>query len=167
MADLIVVSFDNEFKAEKVRLDMMRMQREHLIDLDEAAVVVHKSGGGIRLHHNQHFTVPGMLTGGFVGTLAGLIVFNPVLALFGMVTGTGLGAIIGALKEVGIDDDFMKDIASHLKPGTSALFILAKKAAPEQIVAELKRYEGQIIQTSLSHEDQTRLREALDKALKE
>jgi uncharacterized membrane protein len=167
MADLIVVSFDNEFKAEKVRLDMMRMQREHLIDLDEAAVVVHKSGGGIRLHHNQHFTVPGMLTGGFVGTLAGLIVFNPVLALFGMVTGTGLGAIIGALKEVGIDDDFMKDIASHLKPGTSALFILAKKATPEQIVAELKRYEGQIIQTSLSHEDQTRLREALDKALKE
>jgi len=167
MADLIAVSFDNEFKAEKVRLDMMEMQHEHLIDLEEATVVVHKANGGVRLHHNQHFTVPGLLTGGFVGTLAGLILLNPILALFGMVTGAGLGTVIGALKEVGIDDDFMKDIATHLKPGTSALFILAKRARPDKIVGELKRYGGKILQTSLSHGDETRLRAAIEKALKE
>jgi uncharacterized membrane protein len=167
MADLIVESFDNEFKAEKVRVDLMEMQHEHLIDLEEAAVVVHKADGGVRLHHNQHFTLPGLLTGGFVGTLAGLMLLNPFIALVGMVTGAGLGAIIGALKEVGIDDDFMKDIASHLKPGTSALFILAKRASPDKIVGELKKYGGKILQTSLSHEDETRLHAAIEKALKE
>jgi uncharacterized membrane protein len=167
MADLIVVSFDDELKAEQVRLDLMRMKHEHLMDLEEAAIVVRKADGGVRLHHSQHFTVPGLMTGGFVGTLAGLMLFNPVLAVFGMVTGAGLGAVIGALKEVGIDDHFMKEIASHLKPGTSGLFILAKKAKPEKIVQELKAYEGKILQTSLSHEDETRLRAALDKALKE
>ena len=167
MADLIVVSFDDEFKAEQVRLDLMRMQQKHLIDLEEAAVVVRKAEGGVRLHHNQHFTIPGLVTGGFVGTLAGLMLFNPVLAVFGLVTGAGLGAVIGALKEVGIDDEFMKKIASHLKPGTSGLFILAKKAAPEKIVQELKAYPGKLLQTSLSHEDETRLRAALEKALKE
>ncbi len=167
MADLIVVSFGDEFKAEQVRLDLMKMQHGHLIDLEEAAVVVHKADGGVRLHHNQHFTVPGLLTGGFVGTLAGLMLFNPALALFGMVTGAGLGAVIGALKEVGIDDDFMKDIAFHLKRGTSALFILAKQAGPDKIVEELKAYDGKILQTSLSHEDETRLRKALHKALEE
>lgn len=166
MADLIVVSFDDEFKAEQVRLDLMKMQHEHLIDLEEAAVVVHKADGGVRLHHNQHFTVPGLVTGGFVGTLTGLMLFNPVLALFGMVTGAGLGAVVGALKEVGIDDKFMKDIASHLKSGTSALFILAKKATPAKIVGELKKYDGKILRTSLSHDDESRLRTALDKALK-
>ena len=167
MADLIVVSFDDEFKAEQVRLDLMKMQHKHLIDLEEATVVVRKADGGVRLHHSQHFTVPGLVTGGFVGTLVGLMLFNPVLALFGMVTGAGLGAVVGALKEVGIDDDFMKNIATHLKPGTSALFILAKKAGPEKIVGELKRYDGKLLQTTLSHQDETRLRAALDKALKE
>jgi uncharacterized membrane protein len=167
MADLIVVCFDNEFKAEKVRFGLMEMQREHLIDLEEAAVVVHKADGSVRLHHNQHFTAPGLLTGGFVGTLAGLMLLNPILALFGMVAGAGLGAVVGTLKDVGSDDDFMQGVASHLKPGTSALFILAKLARPEKIVEELKRYDGKILQTSLSHGDETRLREALDKALKE
>ena len=166
MADLIVVSFDDEFKAEQVRLDLMRMQHDHLIDLEEAAVVVHKAGGGVRLHHNQHLTVPGLLSGGFVGTLAGLMLFNPVLTVFGMVAGAAVGAVVGALKDVGIHDDFMKEIASHLKPGTSALFILAKKARPEKIVQELKAYGGKILQTSLSHNDETRLRAALDKVLK-
>jgi len=61
----------------------------------------------------------------------------------------------------------MKDIATHLKPGTSALFILAKKAGPEKIVGELKRYDGKLLQTTLSHQDETRLRAALDKVLKE
>lgn len=167
MADLIVITFGDEFKAEQVRLDLMKMQHEHLVDLEEAAVVVHKAKGGVRLHHSQHFTAPGLVTGGFVGTLVGLMLFNPVLALFGMVTGAGLGAVVGALKEVGIDDDFMKDIASHLKPGTSALFILAKKAGPEKILGELKRYDGKLLQTKLSHQDETKLRAALDKALKE
>ena len=68
MADLVVVVFGDELKAEQVRLDLMKLQHKHLIDLEEAAVVVHKAKGGVRLHHNQHFTVAGLLTGGFVGT---------------------------------------------------------------------------------------------------
>ncbi len=61
----------------------------------------------------------------------------------------------------------MNDNATHLKPGTSALFILAKKAGPEKIVEELKRFDGKLLQTTLFHQDVTRLRAALDKALKE
>jgi uncharacterized membrane protein len=49
----------------------------------------------------------------------------------------------------------------------SPLFILAKKAEPKKIVAELKRYDGKILQTSIAHEDGTRLQAALDSALKE
>jgi uncharacterized membrane protein len=167
MGELIIACFGDELKAETVRIDLMRMQYEHLIDLEEAAVVVRKAEGGVRLHHSQHFTLPGVLTGGFVGILAGLMLFNPLLALFGVVTGAGLGAVVGALIEVGIGDEFMKDIASHLKPGTSALFILAKKAKPEKIMTELKKYDCKILQTSIAHDDETKLKAALDLALKE
>jgi uncharacterized membrane protein len=162
MSNLIAVAFDDEFKAEEVRIDLLKMQHKHLVDLEEAAVVIHRKDGKVKLHHSNHFTVPVALGGGFVGCLVGLILINPVLALFGLVAGTGLGAVIGSLKEVGVDEKFMNDLGSHLKPGTSALFIVAKKAKPEAILKELKRFSGKVLQTSLKHDDEDKLRAALE-----
>ena len=164
MGDLLVVAFNDEFKAERVRLDLLQMQHKHLVDLEEAAVLVHKKDGKVKLHHVTHFTVPVALGGGFVGSLIGLMVLNPAVALVGMVTGAGLGAAIGSLKEVGIEEKFMQELGSHLKPGTSALFIVAKKAKPEVILKELKRFGGKALQTSLKHDDEDKLRAALDAA---
>ena len=164
MSDLIAVAFDNEFKAERVRLDLLQMQHEHLVDLEEAAALIHKKDGNVKLHHVTHFTVPVALGGGFVGCLIGLMVLNPALAFLGIVTGAGLGAVIGSLKEVGIEEKFMEDLGSHLKPGTSALFIVAKKAKPEAILEELKRFRGKVLQTSLKHDDEDKLRAALEAA---
>jgi uncharacterized membrane protein len=164
MSDLIAVAFNDEFKAERVRLDLLQMQHEHLVDLEEAAVLVHKKDGKVKLHHVTHFTVPVALGGGFVGCLIGLMVINPALALLGLVTGAGLGAVIGSLKEVGIDEKFMQDLGFHLKPGTSALFIVAKKAKPKAILEELRKFGGKVLQTSLKHDDEDKLRAALDAA---
>lgn len=164
MSYLIAVAFDDEFKAEQVRLDLLRMGREDLVDLEEAAVAVRNAEGKVRLHHVSHFTFPLALSGGFVGMLAGLIVLNPVLAAIGMVVGTGVGAVLGALKEIGIDEEFMDELASHLKPGSSALFILVKSAKPEVVSEELKRFKGKLLQTTLSHMDEDKLRAAIEEA---
>ncbi|MEJ2166569.1 MAG: DUF1269 domain-containing protein [Desulfobacterales bacterium] len=162
MSELIAVAFDDIFKAEQVRLDLLQMEQEHLVDLEEAAVVVRKKDGKVKLHHVGHFTIPLALGGGFVGVLAGLIVINPAVALFGLVAGSGLGAAIGCLKEIGIDEKFMKELGSHLKPGTSALFIVTRKAEPEAVLKELKRFGGHVLRTSLKHDDEARLRAALE-----
>jgi len=106
--------------------------------------------------------LPGAFSGGFMGALVGLMLFNPALALIGLVTGSGIGAVVGALKEVGIDERFMKDLASHLSPGSSALFILAKRADPGRIREELKRYDGRVLQAALFHEDEARLKAVIE-----
>jgi uncharacterized membrane protein len=62
MSDLIAVAYDDEFKAERVRLDLLQMQREHLVDMEEAAVLVHRKDGKVKLHHVTHFTVPAALS---------------------------------------------------------------------------------------------------------
>lgn len=162
MSELIAVAFDDEFKAEQVRLDLLQLEHDHLVDLEEAAVVVHKKNGKVKLNHVSHFTLPLALGGGFVGVLVGLILINPALALFGLIAGTGLGAAVGSLREIGIDEKFMKDLGSHLKPGTSALFIVARKAEPEAVLKELKRFGGHVLRTSLKHDDEARLRAALE-----
>jgi uncharacterized membrane protein len=161
MSDLIVVAFGDELKAEQVRLDLLSLRHDHLVDVEEAVVVIKTASDKVRMHHSTHFTVPGALGGGFVGMMAGLMLLNPVLAAIGGITGTALGAVTGALKELGIDEAFMKELASHLKPGSSALFILAKEAQPEKIYEEVKKFGGKILQTKLAHQDETKLEAAL------
>jgi uncharacterized membrane protein len=164
MSDLIVVSFDDELKAEQVRVDLLRMGHKNLVDIEEAVALVRTKKGKVRLHHEPHFTLPGVLGGGFLGTLVGLMLFNPAVALVGMVSGAALGAVSGATEEIGIDDEFMKELGSHLKPGSSALFILAKEGEPDEIIEELSKFQGKILRTSLSHQDETRLKAALETA---
>ena len=162
MSDLIAVSFDDKFSAEQLRLDLLKLQHEHLVDLEEAVVVSRNQEGKVKLHHAAHMTVPSAVGGGLLGTLSGFILFNPVLAAIGLVVGTALGAITGEVLDVGMDERFIKDLATHLKPGSSALFILVKKGVSETILKELKKFDGKLLQTSLAPEDEKKLHESID-----
>jgi uncharacterized membrane protein len=74
------------------------------------------------------------------------------------------GAISGALSDVGIDDQFMKELAGTLQPGSSALFVLVRKTTADKVLEELQGTGGTIIKTSLSHQDEAKLQAALDAA---
>jgi uncharacterized membrane protein len=58
----------------------------------------------------------------------------------------------------------MKDLADTLKPNTSALFVLVRKAKPDRVLEVLKGTGGKILQSSLSHEEVDRLQGALAEA---
>ncbi len=95
-------------------------------------VLVRDKKGKIHFHHSQHFTLPLSLSGGFVGLLVGLMILNPAVALIGGIAGTALGAVLGALKEIGIEEDFMKDLAKEMRVGSSALFIVTRRSDPQK-----------------------------------
>jgi uncharacterized membrane protein len=164
MSELIAVAFDNLHTAEEARSDLVRLKDEELADLEEAVVLIVGADGKVRFQHSEQMSVPVALGGGFVGMLAGLILINPVLAAIGGITGAALGAGLGALKDVGISEDFMENLAQNLKPGSSALFVATRQGTPEIIIEALKSYKGKILQTSLSHRDENKLRTALQKA---
>ncbi len=161
MSDLIVVGYDDMFKAEEVRLKLLKMQKEYLVDLEDAVVAVKKDDGKVKLNQMYHLAASGAVGGGFWGMLIGLIFLNPIL---GAVVGAGAGAAAGALSDVGIDDDFMKKLAEQLQPGTSVLFVLIRKMTADKVLDELSGSGGKVLQTSLSHEDETKLQIALDAA---
>ena len=161
MSDLIVVGYDDMFKAEEVRLKLLKMQKEYLVDLEDAVVAVKKEDGKVKLNQMYHLAASGAVGGGFWGMLIGLIFLNPIL---GAVVGAGAGAAAGALSDVGIDDDFMKKLAEQLQPGTSVLFVLIRKMTADKVLDELSGTGGKVLQTSLSHEDETKLQTALDAA---
>jgi uncharacterized membrane protein len=161
MSNLVVIGFGNPFKAEEVRVMLWKMQKEYLIDLEDAVVAVKDDSGKVKLHQAVNLTAAGAVSGGFWGALIGLIFLNPLL---GLAMGATAGAVSGALADVGIDDTFMKDLAETMQPGSSVLFILVRRATPDKVLEELKGTGGKVLKTSLSHDDETKLQEALGAA---
>jgi uncharacterized membrane protein len=102
-------------------------------------------------------TGAGATWGALWGMLFGLIFFVPFL---GMATGAGMGALGGSLADVGIDDDFIRQVREKVTPGTSALFALTSGATEDRVIEELKQFDFEIISTNLPAEQEQRLREA-------
>src|SRR5215467_14942153 len=111
MSTLVVIEYDDMFKAEETRLRLRKMQKDYLIDLEDAVVAVKDQAGKVKLHQAVNLTTSGAVSGGFWGTLIGLIFLSPLL---GMAVGAAAGAASDALAEVGIDDHFMKELAATM-----------------------------------------------------
>ena len=161
MASLVVIGYENEVKAEEVRLALLKLQREYLIDLADAVVAVRDQDGKVKLRQLHNLTAVGATSGGFWGTLIGMLFLTP---LFGLAVGAAAGAISGALSDVGINDNFMKQMAATLTPGHAALCVLVRRATPDKVLDEIKGFGGTVLRTSLSHENEAKLQAALSSA---
>lgn len=161
MSTLVVVSYDQEFQAEEVRLKLRKLQKDYLIDLEDAVVATKDAKGKVKLHQAMNLTGAGAVSGGFWGALIGLIFMMPLL---GAAVGASAGAVSGTLTDLGIDDNFMKNLANQMQPGGSVLFVLAHGATPDKVLEELQGTGGKILKTSLTHEDEAKLQAALSGA---
>jgi len=161
MSTLVIIGYEDQFKAEETRLKLWKLQRDYLIDLEDAVVATKDEKGKVRLHQAVNLAAASAASGGFWGSLVGLMFLNPLL---GMAVGAAAGAISGALTDVGIDDKFMKELAKTLSPGSSALFVLCRRATPDKVLEELAGTGGKILKTSLSHGDEAKLQAALSAA---
>jgi len=161
MSTLVVIGYESELKAEEVRLALLKMQKDYLIDLADAVVAVREPNGKVKLRQMYNLTAAGAASGGFWGTLVGMLFLNP---LFGFAIGAGAGAISGALSDVGIDDNVMKKLAETLQPGTAALCVLIRQMTEDKVVEEIQKFGGTVIKSNLSHEDEGKRRQALASA---
>jgi len=159
MATLSVLKFNDPSGADRVLLALQGMQERQLITLEDAAVVSWPVGRKKpQTRQLSSMTGGGALGGAFWGFLFGLIFFIPLL---GMAMGAAMGALGGSLADVGIDDDFIKQVRERVTPGTSALFALTSGAtAVDRVVEELRQYDVEIISTNLPAEQEEKLREA-------
>ena len=130
-----------------------------MITLEDAAVLSWPQGNKKPTTRQLHsMGGSGALGGAFWGFLFGLIFFVPFL---GAAIGAGMGALTGSMADVGIDDDFIKQVREKVTEGTSALFALTSGAtAPERVIDELRQYDFEIISTNLPEEQEQKLREA-------
>jgi uncharacterized membrane protein len=170
MSELVVIAFNGRDTADHVLNDLRSMQREYLVDLEDAVVVTRDAEGKLNLKQSVNLVGMGAMSGGTWGALWGVLVgvlfMNPLLGLVaGAAAGAGAGALGGALSDYGINDDFIKKMGETIGSDSSALFVLFKKVTLDKVLPEFHRYQGQVLKTSLTDEQEAKLRDALSRHL--
>jgi uncharacterized membrane protein len=158
MSTLVAIAYPDRETAEKVRTELIAATKEHVVQLEDAVVVEHRADGKIKLHQAVSTTATGAAGGAVWGGLIGLIFLAP---LVGMAIGAASGAVAGKVSDVGVDDNFLKQLAEKLEPGAAALIALGRSDAPEKLLERLRPYGGHVIQTSLDTEAEERVRVGL------
>ncbi len=154
MSDLLVLAFDSEGGAMQMRDKLLSLQKQHLISLEDAAVVVRRQDGKVKIKQLQSLVGAGALGGAFWGMFIGLLFWMPWL---GLAIGAASGALGGHFSDIGVDDNFIKEVGNTIEPGHSALFLLVISATGDKVLDALEGTEATVIQTSLSKEDEAKL----------
>ena len=161
MSTLIAITYDDVETGQKVMTALGEMQKMQILQLEDAAIATKDAKGKIKVKDTLEKMNTGMsMTWGFFwGFLIGLIFGGPLF--WGLFTAL-LGGLFSKGRDLGVDNQFMKEVADSLEPGGSAVFMLVQEATPDKVMAELQKYGGKVAQTSLSKEDEESLRKALE-----
>ena len=162
MSDLIIVAFPDEATAFAAGEALVVLQKKYVIEMEDVVVVTRDAEGHVKLNQSVNLVTGGAIGGGIWGTLIGMLFLNPIV---GAAVGAGAGALAGKFSDMGIDDDFLRDVGQSLDKGGAAVGILVRKMTPDKVLEGLEpfREKGRVIHTSLSHETEAKLRTFLER----
>jgi uncharacterized membrane protein len=161
MSDLITIGYGDHDTAKRAYEAVMALQRDHVVDLTGLALVTVDEEG------KSHVDTPGRLvaasaaSGALWGMLLGVLFLVPVA---GALVGGALGAVMGRLGKSGIDASYRERVRSMLTPGRAAVVLMTTKVTEDKFAEALRPFGGEVLQTSLSREDERALAEELSAA---
>jgi uncharacterized membrane protein len=158
MNQLVVVAFDNLDDARRVMASLRGLEKQGQIAFEDTAIVSREPDGTTHVRNEVSGTTE---TAAAIGGAIGLLVtfFFP---LVGVVVGAAAGAAVGALLHTGVEGRFVDEVKRTLTPGRSALFLVVKQANADALVAALRPFEGEVLQTTLDPDLEDSLRQALE-----
>ena len=138
--ELFVAVFDSETEAKDMLRDFQQAKKAGSIDLIDAAVIVRKADGKVKIEETadpgaKKWAGRGAIAGGLLG-----LIFPPSIIGTALVGG-GAGAIWGKIRDKGIPDSELKSIGDAMDPGTSAIIAIAQDRVVDQLEQGLKGYE--------------------------
>jgi uncharacterized membrane protein len=162
MANLVVITFDDAEEAGRVRESLRDLEKQGLLSLDDSAVIVKDAEGKIQVKNEMD---QGLKVGAVGGGALGLLIGSIFFPFAGIIGGALVGAVIGKMADLGVDQKFVRDVGAALELNTSALFILVREANPVAAISALKPYKGQVYHTSLPADTEQELRRILSKRI--
>jgi predicted flap endonuclease-1-like 5' DNA nuclease len=139
--------------------------------VDAAIAERTKRRGAVKVHQTEDTGgLKGGLRGSAIGVVVGSILLGPAGALIGGAAGGTLAGVHNRMRDIGIDDKFMKQTASAVDKGKSALFVLYEGDWSNSIGAiqdAIKAHNALLIQSSLPPETAAALKALVEPAVEE
>lgn len=158
MNQLIVVAFDHFDDARNAMKSLRGLERQGRVHFEDTAIIERDPDGTAHVKDEISGTTE---TAAAIGALiGGLVTFAFPLA--GIAIGAALGAAVGSSLGTGVSDDFVDEVKTTLRPGRSALFLVVKESDADALLAALRQFQGDVIQTTLPSEAEEALRQSLD-----
>jgi uncharacterized membrane protein len=158
MSNIVALMFEGEDTAKGMLNDLEKLEEQGHIEILDAVIASRGVGKNINLKQTRKVTKKYAGRGTGIGFLAGLLLGGPILGAAG---GAAVGAITGSMKDVGIDDAFIEEIAQGVAPDTSALFLMTQNA-DQTVLDYLKPFKARVLTTTLPPEEEERLQKLLE-----
>ena len=163
---------DNDAVAKRLLKKVQRVDKadQHVRIID--AAVVHKAKlGRVKVHQTMDTGgMRGGIRGAGIGVIAGAIIAGPAGAAVAGAAGGLLGGIHNRMRDVGINDKFMKQVGSQVEKGKSVLFVMYEGVWANSIgtVEDAIRADNALLITSTLPEDKAKeLRELVEPAVED
>ncbi|NLE21667.1 MAG: DUF1269 domain-containing protein [Actinobacteria bacterium] len=157
MSELMVLGFENEAAAEDFGATLSQLQKDMIVQLQDAAMVVRDEDGKPHVKHDTRLVGAGALGGAFWGMLFGLIFLMPFL---GLAIGAGLGALFGKLGKTGIDKQVLEQMGDAVPPGKAGWFLLIGQMTEDKFLTAVQGTNARLVRSNLSHEQEEELKKA-------
>ena len=143
-ARLWAIGFDDPERAGRFRDQIAWLGRDkHCLNLLDVAVAVRYPDGCLTLNGEAFPIVTNLLGSTPASFLAGLALWVPPM------TGPAVEAVLGEFGAcavaAGISDDFVREVAGLIKPGTSVLFVLDDGGDIDAILPAIRGWGGTVL----------------------
>jgi uncharacterized membrane protein len=157
MSELIVLGFESEADADAFGVKLAQMQKDMIVQLQDAAQIVRDPDGKPHVKHGANLVGAGALGGAFWGMLFGLLFFVPFL---GLAIGAGMGALFGKLGKTGINKQVLEQMGDAVPPGKAGWFLLIGQMTEDKFLAGVQGTNARVVRTNLSEAEEQELKEA-------
>ncbi|HSO27823.1 MAG TPA: DUF1269 domain-containing protein [Anaerolineales bacterium] len=160
MSNLFVLGFQNQYGAEGMWEEIVRMEEEDLIVVEDAVLAERGADSEVEVKQTRSITGKRAAKGTGIGFIAGMLLGGPIV---GAAAGAAVGAISGRMKDIGIDDKFVDATLAWLKPDTSMLFVLVRESQVDEVMSRLAEFDATVLVTTVSAEQEKALAKLLEK----
>ena len=157
MSEMIVLGFENETEADKFGATLAQLQKDMIVQLQDAAEVIRDADGKPHVKHGNHLVGIGAMGGAFWGMLFGFIFLVPFL---GLAIGAAMGALFGKMGKTGIDRQVLEQMGDAVPPGKAGWFLLISQMTEDKFLAAVQGTNAKLVRSNLSHDQEEELKNA-------
>lgn len=158
MSELIVIGYDDPTVAKNAYAAVQNLQNDYVVNLTGLAIVSVDEEGKTHVDTPSKIVGVSAASGALWGMVFGILFLVPGL---GLLMGAAMGGLLGKLGKSGVDDQFRGQVQALLKPGTTAVVIMASKITEDKFADAMQTFGGTVLKTSLTDEDEQELAEHL------